>query len=213
MDLSDLGPFFEVQSVAAEEQWRPLNALLAGPALDERVDHVEAFLGAMTGQSVERRVAASTMSLGLFARLVAPQMGAAVLGHALPRLSFDTCYWQPVDGGPWPLALVGAGRDADLAAALEDVLLPLVEAIAARCSLSEHVLTGNVASAVFGAVRMISSARPDLAAVAEGLGTRLLAYPLAGAGHVHGSFVRSSCCLYYRIPGGGLCGDCVLATH
>jgi ferric iron reductase protein FhuF len=24
-------------------------------------------------------------------------------------------------------------------------------------------------------------------------------------------FVRASCCLFYRIPGGGLCGDCVLA--
>jgi len=23
--------------------------------------------------------------------------------------------------------------------------------------------------------------------------------------------VRASCCLFYRIPGGGLCGDCVLA--
>lgn len=25
-------------------------------------------------------------------------------------------------------------------------------------------------------------------------------------------FVRSSCCLYYRIPGGGLCGDCPLSS-
>ena len=23
-------------------------------------------------------------------------------------------------------------------------------------------------------------------------------------------FRRRSCCLYYRVPGGGLCGDCVL---
>ncbi|MEC4021033.1 (2Fe-2S)-binding protein, partial [Streptomyces sp. H27-D2] len=23
-------------------------------------------------------------------------------------------------------------------------------------------------------------------------------------------FVRRSCCLYYRVPGGGMCGDCVL---
>jgi iron complex transport system ATP-binding protein len=24
---------------------------------------------------------------------------------------------------------------------------------------------------------------------------------------------RTSCCLYYRVPGGGLCGDCVLTTQ
>ncbi|MGG7569367.1 (2Fe-2S)-binding protein [Streptomyces sirii] len=24
------------------------------------------------------------------------------------------------------------------------------------------------------------------------------------------AFSRRSCCLYYRAPGGGLCGDCVL---
>jgi ferric iron reductase protein FhuF len=23
-------------------------------------------------------------------------------------------------------------------------------------------------------------------------------------------FLRNSCCLYYRLPDGGLCGDCVL---
>lgn len=26
------------------------------------------------------------------------------------------------------------------------------------------------------------------------------------------AFVRRSCCLYYQVPGGGLCGDCVLRT-
>ncbi|MEU7551440.1 (2Fe-2S)-binding protein [Streptomyces sp. NPDC044571] len=24
------------------------------------------------------------------------------------------------------------------------------------------------------------------------------------------AFVRRSCCLYYKVPGGGFCGDCVL---
>ncbi|MFD2121439.1 (2Fe-2S)-binding protein [Streptomyces cirratus] len=27
------------------------------------------------------------------------------------------------------------------------------------------------------------------------------------------AFTRRSCCLYYRVPGGGLCGDCVLRTR
>ncbi|TDC76951.1 ferric iron reductase, partial [Actinomadura sp. 7K507] len=25
-----------------------------------------------------------------------------------------------------------------------------------------------------------------------------------------GGFVRHNCCLYYRVPGGGMCGDCGL---
>ncbi|MFD7559857.1 (2Fe-2S)-binding protein, partial [Streptomyces sp. NPDC059835] len=42
---------------------------------------------------------------------------------------------------------------------------------------------------------------------------------LAGTGtfiHEEGlgvAFVRRSCCLYYKVPGGGLCGDCVLRTR
>ncbi|MGK5626949.1 (2Fe-2S)-binding protein [Streptomyces sp. URMC 123] len=41
---------------------------------------------------------------------------------------------------------------------------------------------------------------------------------LRGTGTVSASggrpgFVRRSCCLYYRVPGGGLCGDCVLRTR
>ncbi|WP_250213408.1 (2Fe-2S)-binding protein [Acrocarpospora catenulata] len=36
---------------------------------------------------------------------------------------------------------------------------------------------------------------------------------LRGTGRFAGEpfFVRRSCCLYYRVPGGGTCGDCVLA--
>lgn len=42
--------------------------------------------------------------------------------------------------------------------------------------------------------------------------------PLEGTGtylHEPGlgvAFLRRSCCLYYKVPGGGLCGDCVLRT-
>ncbi|WP_372507037.1 (2Fe-2S)-binding protein [Actinomadura madurae] len=28
-----------------------------------------------------------------------------------------------------------------------------------------------------------------------------------------GGFVRNNCCLYYRVPGGGMCGDCGLARN
>ncbi|WP_199808608.1 (2Fe-2S)-binding protein, partial [Streptomyces sp. NRRL S-146] len=45
---------------------------------------------------------------------------------------------------------------------------------------------------------------------ARSLAAELLAHPLlTGAGTLDGTaFRRRSCCLYYRVPGGGVCGDC-----
>lgn len=209
--LSELGPFFALQDTSDAGDWHSLAELTEGPALEERVDHAATFLGQLSGRQVEPRVAASTMSLGLFARLVAPPLGAAALGVELPPFGLDSTYWQPVPGGPWPLALTGAPVSPDLSSLLHDVVLPLASVIGDRFSLSDPIVRGNVASAVFGAVRMIGSARPDLLTEARGLGRSLLDGPLAGTGDLGEEFVRSSCCLYYRIPGGGYCGDCVLA--
>jgi hypothetical protein len=216
-DLAALGPFFAVQRTAGPVAgpdcgpWRRVRDLLDPGTLDERVAAVRTVLSRLAGTDVEQRVAASTMSLGLFARLLAPVLGAAVLGLRLPRPSFDQAWWQPVAGGPWPLAFTGPDEAPDPAAAFTDVVLPLAQALAAACSLSTRILRGNAASAVFGAVTMIGSARPDLATAARDTAGALLAGPLAGTGDLGESFVRSSCCLYYRIPGGGYCGDCVLA--
>jgi hypothetical protein len=209
--LSQLGPFFALQDVADGADWRPLADLYDGPSLDERVGFVARYLGGMAGTEVEPRVAASTMSLGLFARLVAPLLGARALGMALPALHPEGTFWRPVEGGPWPLALTGPATAPDPAHGVNEVILPLADVVAERFSLSTHVLRGNLASAVFGAVRMIGAARPDLAHAAVGDGRALLHGPLAGAGEMHPEFVRTSCCLYYRVPGGGYCGDCVLA--
>lgn len=216
-ELAGLGPFFGVRRVVGPGSWRPLRDLLDGPVLADRVRHVRTVLTGMAGVEVEPRVAASTMSLGLFARLVSPVLGATVLDVPLPRPSLDEAWWQPVEQGPWPLTLTGPDVDTSLTDLLDDVLAPLAETIAERYSLSRHVLSGNVASAVFGAVRMIGAARPELAAAARDVGVALLAGPLAGTGELGGElgdgFVRSSCCLYYRIPGGGYCGDCVLTDR
>ena len=71
---------------------------------------------------------------------------------------------------------------------------------------------------------MLARAVPARADAALGLANRLLARePLTGTGWFDHrpddggprpgwSFTRTSCCLFYRVPGGGLCGDCVLAA-
>jgi hypothetical protein len=211
-DLAELGAFFSVRRAVEPGSWRPLRDLLDEAVLTERVRHVHAALGRLAGVEVEPRVAASTMSLGLFARLVSPVLGAAVLAVPLPRPTLDRTWWQPVDQGPWPLALTGPDTEPRLADLVTDVLAPLTEVLARTFSLSRRVLSGNAASAVFGAAGMVGAARPELAAAAREAGAALLTGPLESTGELRaGGFVRSSCCLYYRIPGGGYCGDCVLA--
>lgn len=94
----------------------------------------------------------------------------------------------------------------------------LDEGLRERFGVSPKVLRGNAASGLVGALRVLIDRVPSGAAVE--LAAALLADggALAGTGtflHEEGlgvAFVRRSCCLYYRVPGGGLCGDCVLRT-
>ena len=221
--LTQFGAFFTVDSPDGCDGWRPLRMLLDGPTLDERVARVRAALSASAGGEIELRVAASTMALSVFARLVSPVLGAAALNLRLPAPSLDSTWWQPVDRGPFPLAVSRSDTEAVPAGLVTDVLLPIAECLGGRYGLSMLILRGNVASAVFGAVSVISSTRVDLSRAAWRVAGSLLSGPLAGTGELllrpgpggqpTPRFVRSSCCLYYRVPGGGYCGDCVLARR
>ncbi|MGW0231069.1 (2Fe-2S)-binding protein [Actinopolymorpha singaporensis] len=102
-------------------------------------------------------------------------------------------------------------------------LTPLKDAVRAEASLPDALLWGNAASALVGTLGVLAGARPELTReVAAFTETALRQPPLADAGIVDpptpsaggvstSAFVRRSCCLYYRVPGGGLCGDCPLA--
>jgi ferric iron reductase protein FhuF len=159
-----------------------------------------------------------------------------VLGGVLPHWSLASLWWQPVEGGPWPLAtgattgheLVDVARadarrtavDLFTATVVEEVLSPVVRRVSEGFSLSQKVLWGNVASALGGATGQLVSARPArlgaCSAFLDGLltrgalaGTTWPQRPVArGAG---GADRRRSCCLFYRVPGGGYCADCILA--
>ena len=68
------------------------------------------------------------------------------------------------------------------------------------------MLWGNVSSALAGAAGQLDD-HAVWATVAELLDVA----PLAGTADLRGRALRRrNCCLYYRIPGGGTCGDCVL---
>ena len=91
-------------------------------------------------------------------------------------------------------------------------IAPLVGRLDSEHGVSAKIGWGNAISAVHGAARMAAQADVGLAPAAGRLLRELLEHPhLAGTAEVGPPFVRRSCCLYYRLPGGGYCGDCVLA--
>ncbi|MEQ3551944.1 (2Fe-2S)-binding protein [Pseudonocardia nematodicida] len=102
---------------------------------------------------------------------------------------------------------------------IDDVLVPLVEEIRSRFSVPGIVLWGNVASSIAGAKRVLDIQRPDLAERVAAVASDLLAHPKLVTAGESGDAVppdrvwtyrRRSCCLYYRLPGGSVCADCVL---
>lgn len=215
-ELDRLGEFFAVERTVEGDGWHPLADLVGGSYLHTRVVATHLALAerspaAVPGhgrQAVEPRVAASVASLGLFARLLSPTLGAMLLDVDAPA----DLHWRERPTGTLPLA-AGAWSRPDLDAVLDDVVTPLAARLRAEHSVSAKVLAGNAASAVFGALRMATLARPDLADRALDVGARALAHPyLDGTGEPDLPFRRRSCCLFYRIPGGGTCGDCVLSS-
>ena len=197
-----------------------------GP-LSRRIDEIAVQLG-----GAPRRVAASLLSLSLTARPIAILLAAAAMHRVLPVLPHSALHWRPWSGGPMPLWIetphveaLGDPEDPDTAARVAEELAtrhlhPLLDAVGAVASVPTRTLWGNAASSLGGAVRVLLTARPSHRAGTEALARRIVELPpLAGLGgfvdepsHPTGlGFVRRSCCLFYRVPGGGLCGDCVLA--
>jgi ferric iron reductase protein FhuF len=215
---SGLGPFFAIDVIPESVAWQRFSAFLSSDqtVLLEQVAATRSALTERVGSSqVEERVAASLWFLGWSARLVSPWLGAAALAGVVPVVEPDALLWRPASGQPLPLAVHGAtGQaietlyDACIGALVE----PLLEATAQAYPISRQVLWGNVASAVAGAGGQLARGAPSYAAVGRALAEGLLTTgALRGQGGFSGGqFARRTCCLMYRLPGAGLCADCVL---
>ncbi len=225
--LTALGPFFAVGTHPSGQRpaspWRPLGELpRPGPALATRIDGARAALAARENRpvaSIEPRVAASVVHLGLAARLTSPALGAAALGRPLD-MRLGGLWWQDTEGSLLPLS-VPAPPAGDQTAGdwdrrlLDELLVPLGRAVGELVPLSPRVLWGNVASATNAAAQTVARQRPDLAGAAWDAARRLFALPqLRTERDPPGpAFRRSSCCLFYRLEPEGppaVCGDCVL---
>ncbi|MET8975715.1 (2Fe-2S)-binding protein [Streptomyces sp. NPDC004539] len=168
----------------------------------------------------EERVAASLAHQSLASRLWSAALGCAALYGRVPDLAPALLRWNPDASAPDDLWLTEVRpRPADdLAALVLDAHLePLATALHTRYGVAPGLLRGNAGSALAGSARQLSHwarrhGRTDVAAATRALTAALFAHPLlADTGTFTGpGFRRRSCCLYYRVPGGGLCGDCCL---
>ncbi|WNI20910.1 (2Fe-2S)-binding protein [Streptomyces sp. ITFR-16] len=218
-EVASMGAFFALRAVAPEDGGHlALARVYAGRAapLTTRIDTVAERLG-----TPERRVAASVAHLGLAARLWSTALGPAALAGRFPDLRAEVLHWDPAGQAPDDLWTVSAEPLPGTAARIRDVVLhghlvPLAEEVRRDTAVSFGLLWGNAGSALAGAVRQLvtwarAHGRPEAAARARALAAELFDDPLlrdAGAPHGPG-YRRRTCCLYYRTPGGGLCGDCV----
>jgi len=213
-DVARTGPYFSVGTdpeVADHPLWRRFTEL-PGRALPDQIAAVRLRLGTR-----EPRVAASLLFQGIAGRLWSPVLATAVLHGVIPDLDPARTYWRAASPGPILLAAPGVGSlraDADAARRVvaERHLRPLVAAVRSATLVAEGLLWGNAASALVGALTVLAEAHPGRSATARRLAEELLGMPsLRGTGDLGPEgFRRRSCCLYYRVPGGGMCGDCAL---
>ncbi len=215
---SRLGMFFGLADPAGSGDWHPASALYSTDEspLDAIIDEVIRKLG-----DCERRVAASLFLTGYSARLVTPQVGCLVLAGCVPAIPASRLYWRrprsemielALEAGPGWRASDQVLMDLVISQTLDEHVTPLIAAIKARVRISAELLHDNMASALIGAIRLLDA---QLHGGWRSLAEHVLAHPrLQGCGTLlqgEPAFVRRSCCLYYQVEDGGLCGDCPLA--
>jgi hypothetical protein len=218
-ELASIGPYFTLQAGPPDPAagWEPVTVLTAdtgdaGQRLGELIDRTGARLG-----TDQRWIAASVLFLGWAARLTSIYAGSAVLAGGVPDLDAARLHYRMPASGPaellaWPLTMVGTGDG--WRRLLDGHLGPLSRAVRRPVRIGEHLLLGNLGSAMAGSLAALARAGhgPLETLIAQdwaqpaGLSWcgRWLATP-AGP-----RYARRTCCGYVRLPDGGRCGDCSL---
>jgi siderophore-iron reductase FhuF len=215
-----------VQALDRAGRDNPLLGIATGPTDDDRptaaalIDAVQAWLG-----TDERRVAASMVVLGYAARLVGPGLALLLRDGLLldlrpervhysyrPDLGFRLTVATPTGWSGPPPAL----RHRWCAVVIDAHLAPVIEAVRDEVPVAAGLLWGNVASGLAGALRALAGSGVVPPEECLTTGQALLDHgPLRHSGDLtlHSGqlrFRRRSCCLFYRLDGGGTCGDCPL---
>jgi hypothetical protein len=216
-ELARIGPYFALQD-GSDAGFEPVTSLIADTAqaaarLGERIDDVSARLG-----TAQRWIGASILFQGWAARLTSIYAGSAVLAGAVPDLSAARLRYRAPPGGPvdllaTPLVATDLGAGWQLLAG--EHLEPLTRAIRRQVRIGQHLLRGNLASALAGSLMML--ARQDHGPLDELIGLawaqpaeldRYGQWRLTPAGP---RYARTTCCGYTQLADGGRCGDCSLS--
>jgi FhuF 2Fe-2S C-terminal domain len=207
-EVASYGGFFALTVGGAAEGWHPVGQSYAAGYAD--------LIGATIRRyrTTEWRIGASLVHLGHAARLWSPVLACA-LGHGVIP---DLTGLQRADDGarlrlPEPIGeRLAPSPELLYRAVVQHHMEPLEAGL--RVKMAPGLLSGNIASALVGASKALLSARPDLRQSIVGITHSLLGTGrLAGSGAITSGdldFRRRSCCLFYRIPDGGKCGDCPL---
>jgi hypothetical protein len=193
-------------------------------------------------EDVDPRVAVSATQVGLASRLWSVSLSSAALLGWVPDLRTANLVASPGHRGPVPLGLrdpdagYAVASPAEAAAVIAEVVLEgsladLDDACARVGRTAPLVLVSNAASSLVGAARVLAGHRPEAGGPAWALVRALVGHPvLAQGGRLHRAedlpagvggpverpgevLVRTGCCVFYRLPGHGLCPDCVLAPR
>lgn len=208
-EISTYGGFFALTVGGDPAGWHPVTQSYATGC----ADLIEATIRRYG--TADPRIGASLVHLGHAARLWSPVLACALAHGVIP----DLTNLQRADDGarlrlPEPIGVPVESASPDLL--YQVVVQEHLDRLAAglRVGLAPGLLYGNVASALVGTSRQLMLARPDLrVTIARATSALLDIGNLAGTGVITSAnldFRRNSCCLYYRIPGGGTCGDCAL---
>jgi ferric iron reductase protein FhuF len=231
-EAAALGPFFTMAlpgEAASTVEWHPFRQLgePTGVALlSDQISRLGAFLA-----TDEERAVASILHLGTASAICAPLLATAALAATIPALPAEHLRFGFEGNGPirlalsrlppgTPPALLPALADGLIEVALDGLLSSFTEALTAAVAVPPNTLRGNVFSALAAAARLITPAAAGARARAlvDLVARRYL--PLQDAGTLdwravdapdpQAYFRRRNCCLFYRVPGGGICGDCLL---
>lgn len=204
----------------------PLPVALDAEQLAQRFQATRAGLARGSDLPMEQvppRTAVSAAQVGLVSRLWSIALASLALHQWVPDLRPGQVLVAPSHRNPSPMALADpeagravAGHEEAVAALEELVVHGGVAAVTYACQehgrTSAQVLVSNAASSLVAAARVIGQRVPGQATNLSRLALELLQLPwlAAGGAYQSGEFRRTGCCLYYRLPGHGLCPDCVL---
>lgn len=231
-ELTRLGGFAVWQ--VEQDGLVPLTTALRPTSLASRFAATRDALAAgsgLTADEVMPRTAVSASQVGLVSRLWSVALASLALHRTVPDLSPDQLLVADTHRNPSPMALADPAAGCHLedpddvvqasAAMIEVVVQGGVAAITEACrvhgSTSANVLVSNATSSLVSAARVVARKVPGQAGYLETLTQLLLTDPWLAEGGGYRSeesgdreFKRAGCCLYYRLPGHGLCPDCVL---